>query len=740
MKPLALVMFTFGLACAQQVAPHIGYVYPAGGQAGTTFDVIAGGQFLDNVKKAYVSGTGIEATVVEYFKPITQGQFNRLREELAELVEKKRPEDATKIAEIRKKMSTFVRRPGNPAIIEQVTVRVTVPANVPPGDHELRLGTPQGVTNPLLLRVGQFTEFSKKPAKTADLSPFFVTAKNRAPAKPGPPEPPMLVTLPATINGQILPGTVDKFRFQANQGQKLVILAAARELIPYISDAVPGWFQAIVALRDPQGKEVQYADHFRFHPDPVLFYEIAATGEYTLEIKDSIYRGREDFVYRITAGELPYITSIFPMGGKPGARQTIDLKGYNLPVTKLTQSTKSKENLMQQISVAKGSIVSNALPFEWDLLPQRNEVEPNNTPQKAMVLKLPVVVNGHIDKPGDWDVFKIDGHAGEEIVAEVFARRLDSPLDSILKLTDASGKQLAVNDDMEDKGSGLLTHHADSRIAFKLPANGTYYLHLGDAQSKGGPDFGYRLRLNHPVPDFELRVVPASIAAKPGSMVTVTVFALRKDGFNGDIALKLKDAPSGFMLSGGWVPAGQDQVRLTLTAPAKSSDHIFKLHLDGQAIIAGKEVHRAGVPAEDMMQAFAYHHLVPAQEWVASVSGAARVRTAWKSASDKPVRLPSGGLVPVKLSMQLGRFAGSVHFELNNAPEGIAIKHVATTFDGIAITLLADASKIKPGLKGNLIVDAYTERFVNPLAAGKKETRKQTIGTLPAIPFEVVAQ
>ena len=36
---------------------------------------------------------------------------------------------------------------------------------------------------------------------------------------------------------------------------------------------------------------------------------------------------------------------------------------------------------------------------------------------------------------------------GQTIVAEVLARRLESPLDSFLKLTDAEGKVLAVNDD-----------------------------------------------------------------------------------------------------------------------------------------------------------------------------------------------------------------------------------------------------------------------------------------------------
>jgi len=72
--------------------------------------------------------------------------------------------------------------------------------------------------------------------------------------------------------------------------------------------------------------------------------------------------------------------------------------------------------------------------------------------------------------------------------AEVFARRLGSPLDSVLKLTDASGRQLAFNDDFEDKGAGLITHQADSRIPLHISRQGNLLSHLGDAQQKGGPE------------------------------------------------------------------------------------------------------------------------------------------------------------------------------------------------------------------------------------------------------------
>ena len=46
---LALAGWQWPFRLAQQQAPHIGYVYPAGGRQGTTFQVTVGGQFLDGV-------------------------------------------------------------------------------------------------------------------------------------------------------------------------------------------------------------------------------------------------------------------------------------------------------------------------------------------------------------------------------------------------------------------------------------------------------------------------------------------------------------------------------------------------------------------------------------------------------------------------------------------------------------------------------------------------------------------
>lgn len=756
---LALVLATS--AHAQLPSPHIGYVYPAGGRQGTTIQVAIGCQNLEGVTNAYISGAGVHAVVVEFVKPLTPQQANQFRERLKELQDKRAAAgqngrkrggqsgaqtgtnatwtaaDQKLFMEIRQKLATFQRRPANPAIAETVTLRVTLDPDAEPGEREIRLATQQSLSNPLLFCVGQLPQFSKKNSKLSDESGGFRPARNNTEQKAVAPTE-MNITLPAIVNGQILQGGVDRYRFPAHKGQRLVVAANARELIPYLPDAVPGWFQAVLALYDAKGHELAYADHYRFHPDPVLFYEVPKDGEYIAEIRDSIYRGREDFVYRITVGEVPYITSIFPLGGQAGANTTVQLTGWNLPTNTLTRT--NLESGVYPLSVRTEDRISNRMPFAVDTLPEMLEKEPNNSQSAAQPVTLPVIINGRIDQPGDWDVFSFEGRAGDEIVAEVYARRLDSPLDSVLKLTDDTGKQLAFNDDNEDKGAGLNTHYADSWLRATLPARGTYYLHLGDTQHQGGPEYGYRLRISPPRPDFALRVVPSSVNVRGGASVPLTVYALRRDGFSNEIAVVLADAPPGFTLGGGKVPANQDQVRLTLMAPPRPTDDPIKLSLEGRATIQGKQVVHAAVPAEDMMQAFAYRHLVPAKELDVAVSGRFMARVSVKILGATPVKIPAGGTARVRLGTPTSAFANRFQLELNEPPEGVAIAKVSPTDEGAEIELHSDAAKAKPGLKGNLIVNIFPGQAMAAAQKGKKQNnqRRAVVGTLPAIPFEIV--
>src|ERR1017187_5932933 len=189
-----LALFGSLVLAQQQQIPHAGYAYPAGGRQGTTFEVTVGGQFLDGVKSALVSGAGVEAAVVEHVKPLTPAQAGELRDQVKELSEKPNPtaEDRQKIAEIRAKLIGFVRRPTTPAIAETVRVQIVLSADAPLGERELRLVTPNGLTNPVMFCVGQLPEVGRPPAKGTGQLPGAQAGRGRGPARPAP-EPPLAI-------------------------------------------------------------------------------------------------------------------------------------------------------------------------------------------------------------------------------------------------------------------------------------------------------------------------------------------------------------------------------------------------------------------------------------------------------------------------------------------------------------------------------------------------------------------
>ncbi|MGA2618210.1 MAG: PPC domain-containing protein [Thermoguttaceae bacterium] len=766
---LFFALFPACVAFAQDRRPNIAYVYPAGGRQGTTFEVTVGGRFLTYfvppVTRVYVSGAGVKAEVVGEIKPLPGPELESLRKKAYQLMKNKPDARARReIAEIKRtisrNMSPGVLMTTSPAIAEAVAVRITLAADAEPGQREIRVESSAGISNPFRFYVGQLPEFyEREPEMVVQSSDFMAPSYPEAV--------PTNITLPAVVNGQIIPhdpdvfylepggftpGVADRYCFEARKGQELVVAASARELNPYLADAVPGWFQATLALYDAKGKELAYDDDYRFHPDPVLLFKVPEDGQYTIEIKDAIYRGRRDFVYRITAGELPFITSIFPLGGRAGAPATVRLSGCNLPAETLTIAPKSAGT--HPISVRKGDLISNTVPFAVDTLPECLEQEPNDTLQSAQPVTLPVIVNGRIDRPGDWDVFRFEGRAGQQIIAEACARRLESPLDSVLELFDAAGQRLAFNDDYEDKGDGLHTHYADSLIHFTVPADGTYYVRLGDAQRHGGPEYAYRLRLSAPRPDFELRVAPSCINAISWRLNPITVAVLRKDGFSGPITLAFKDAP-GLALNGAVVPEGQDRVRMTLAVASMLSAEPVSLCLQGRAMIGGKEVVRQAVPADERMQAFFYKHMVPARDLTLvlpedrarfrppaaggkqETSHASRpaFQNPWVVISEQPVRIPVGGVAEVLVRMP-GVARGEHSVQLSDPPDGITADRAAGTERGLTVVLRGDAEKARLGLKGNLIAKVITKSTVTDKDGKTRVERWET--PLPAISFEIV--
>lgn len=759
MKAL-LVLIILGVGTAWAAGPHIGYLYPAGGQTGTTVRITAGGQGLRGAKDVYVSGEGITAGMVEYqgqVKKLNQDQKRMLGQEVRYLRQKKmaalygrkppkRPQpkpdeeaadskpvelpdhplldnlDKLTIEGLDHVIDEFVRPSVlqiNPQIAETVVLELVIDPNAAPGPREIRLVTNAGLSNPLVFEIGTLPEVCEPELS----DPGKIVTTN--------------VELPVLINGQILPGEIDRFRFTAEKGQNLVIETQARKLIPYLGDAVPGWFQATVRLLDGQGRETAFADDWRFDPDPVLCYEIPKSGDYVLEINDAIYRGREDFVYRVSIAEKPFVTSIFPLGTPRGKTTKAAVSGWNLDGSEIVLDGRLKAAGIRQAVLTQNGLASNPAAYAVDAWEECGESEANDTPQQAQPIDLPRIVNGRIEKAGDRDCFRFEGKAGQSVVAEVAARRLHSPLDSLLYLTDAEGAVIEWNDDSADRNTGLETHHADSRLSVTLPRDGTYCVQVSDTRSHGGEAYGYRLHVGPPRPDFELYVTPSSLNLSTGRTEAVTVHAIRKDGFDGEIEIAFKDAPKGFQLGGGRIPPGVDTIRMTVTAPQQPINQPTALHLQGTGRIDGKAVTRPVTAAEDMMQAFIYRHLVGMQE-LAVFAPRNRQFIPFDEKPAAPIQIPAGGTARVQIRIPNRPAYENLQLELNEPPAGLRLEDVIVRGGRLAFTVTADGKEAPAGLTDNLIVDAYAmvpQKNKEGQPTGK--TNKVSYGVLPAIPFEI---
>lgn len=746
-------------------APHIGFLYPAGGQQGSTFEAMIGGQRFEGATNVFVSGEGVSVEILRYtvkydpkeLRQLFRNKENTLatRNEKAEKGENVGSMDA-RIAQIDRRLAIAELPEGvdfsnpkkvfqlykedakeqfNPQISDRLRIRVRVAKNAVPGERELRVYTPKGLSNPFYFEVGALPESQEVEPNDDHMSPGLLE-----------------VPVPSVINGQVRPGDIDHFRFKAGKGDSVVVDVSARRIIPYLADAVPGWFQAVVAIHDEDGNEVAYQDDYKFNPDPVLFFDVPAAGSYTLSIRDSIYRGREDFIYRIAIGELPFITSIFPLGAQQGREVDIALSGRNLPTTRLTGTLPNNGREERHVSVKKEGYRSNQMPFAIGSLPETLEAEPNDAAENAQPATLPLVVNGRIQLPGDRDVFSFQGKKGESVSIETTARRLNSPIDTVITLTGPGLEKPVRNDDHMPKdashlhlGAGLVTHHADSYLLHDLPATGTYFVEIGDAQSQGGHDYAYRLRISQANPDFKLWLEPSGIQIAPGGTAMFSVRALRLDGFDGRINLKASTLPKGFEMSEAAILPGSDTTRFTITAPAEMVGKVVSPEIVGVGQIAGGGVTHPAIPVDDQMQAFLYRHLVPAQELVlAPVATPSSLEFVAAIPKSGVIELPLGQEVRVVLDGQIRAALNGAVVRVDAPPPGISSdkgwvgrkktkekkadgspkfdKNLATG----SIMLKAD-EPLKPG-----------DRFSLVLVASVKRGQEDVLYPAPAIPVKVV--
>lgn len=139
------------------------------------------------------------------------------------------------------------------------------------------------------------------------------------------------------------------------------------------------------------------------------------------------------------------------------------------------------------LRVATGQGVSNLRLLLVDDVPTVDDGGTNKSHDTAQPLSLPVAVDGACE-PESYDFYRFTAVTGQRVSVEVFARRLGSALDPVIRLLDASGRELAYSDDE-------LAIGVDCRLAYTFESSGEYVLEIRDIRYQGGGAHRYRLRV-----------------------------------------------------------------------------------------------------------------------------------------------------------------------------------------------------------------------------------------------------
>ncbi len=234
----------------------------------------------------------------------------------------------------------------------------------------------------------------------------------------------MKVVLPTTIVGSLdRAGDVDFYQFEVKAGQQVAAQVLGTKL------------DSQLMFVDDTGKVL--CEGFAGS----LGFTATKAGVYSVGIRDKEFRGGAEFTYRLNLGEIPVVTSVFPLGVARGKETDVHLDGVFLG---------SPHGRTVRVKVPADAIVGSkiAIPVDGtteaplgDLTVTVGEfpsvvVSPD---AGAEIRMIPGTTDGILAKPGDAQIVRFTAKKGDVRIVETHARRLGSPIDTSIEILDATG-------------------------------------------------------------------------------------------------------------------------------------------------------------------------------------------------------------------------------------------------------------------------------------------------------------
>jgi len=498
---------------------------------------------------------------------------------------------------------------------------VTIAPDVSPGIYEARVVGRFGVSNPRAFVVGDLPQSVEKEPNDA------LSSATEIP-------------LGSIVNGNTEASTTDHFKFKARKGQRVLLSCLAKEIDSRVDP--------VLVLYDSTGHELE-----RNRRGGLIDFTAPDDGEFVAQVYDFLYRGGDEYFYRLSIGTGPHIDFIFPPSGLPGSKEKYVLYGRNLPgstpAKNLAIQGKSLEQLTVEIELPNDAAVRHRLTsgllskpadaavdgFEYRLTTPQGVSNPvlvsfarapviaekrsNGKPETAHQLAVPCEYVGQFYPQGDRDWVTFEAKKGEVYWIEVWSHRLGLSTDPFMlvqrvKKNDKAEEQVSDVQELYDTdanigGPEFNTVSRDPAFRLDVKEDGTYRVLARDLfnRSQNNPALVYRLSICKETPDFRLVAVvqpppPQNKDKKEalvwtpflrrGETMTIKVFAFRRDNFNGDIQLGVDRLPPGVNLPESKIEAGKTSTLLYFTADEKATASVGPIKILGKAKVGDSEIVR----------------------------------------------------------------------------------------------------------------------------------------------------
>ena len=399
----------------------------------------------------------------------------------------------------------------------------TIAKDAPLGPHLIRIHNADGASQPRMFFVGLAGEaMEEEPNDSLEVAQH-------------------LEAKPVVINGRLDKiGDVDCYSVQAEKGDWIVAQCYAY--------SVDSPVDAFLHLINENKTKVAFAPDTQ-NIDPLLVYQVKRAGTFTVTMAGLRFpynstpklQGKTSSnahsVYRLTLSTGAFAWNTSPLGVQSGKKTPVHLTGWGFEKSGTAQATVVSTATAAGTAWVGAKGLAAPAPVIVGNLAGHRETEPNNSGDSALTIAWPSAVHGQISQADDEDRFGIEVRKGDKLRLRLRASEFDSALDPVLRVEDASGKQLASDDDSGER--------QDAKLDWTAPADGTYLLAVSDLIRSGSNAHFYRLEVDRITPSLNATFTPDRLVLEAGKNAETTVTISFVDGYEGSPAVVVRGLPEG---------------------------------------------------------------------------------------------------------------------------------------------------------------------------------------------------